>query len=113
KLDLTHGTRNLFTADAAIHKQFKLKIGEKDVDSSFSLAAYSLPTYVKLRANKVIAFTGTTPLMISFRTDVLSAVFSFKLNSCHSIGFTIDYYYLTHRRDGYQNFDNPLKSVSP
>lgn len=113
KTDLTHRSRNLFTVDAAIHKQIKLKIGSKDIDSSFSLAVYSLPSDVKLRTKKTIPITGTTPIMIRDKTEVISAVFSVKLNTCHSIGMTIDYFYLTHRRDGFQNSDNPHRSVSP
>ena len=113
KIDLTHKSRNLFTADAAINKQVKLKIGSKTFESSCSLAAYSLPSYVKLRTKVPILLIGTTPLVIHYKTDVISAVFSLKLNAFHSIGFSIDYFYFSHRRDGYQNSDNPLNSVSP
>lgn len=113
KTDLTHRSRNLFTVDAAIHKQIKLKIGSRDVESSFSLAVYSLPSDVKLRTKKAIPITGTSPIVLRDKTDAISAVFSVKLNTRHSIGITIDYFYLTHRRDGFQNSDNPQRSVSP
>jgi len=113
KIDLTYRSRNLFTVDAAMHKQVKLKICSRAFDSSFSLAAYTLPSYVKLRTKQTIPITGTTPLRILYRTDVISGVFSLKLNSFHSIGLSLDYFYFSHRRDGYQNSDNPLRSVSP
>lgn len=113
KVDLTYRTRNLFTADAAIHKQVSFKIGSKAFDSSLSLATYSLPSYVKLRTKMPIPFAGTTPIIIRYKTDVISAVFSLKLNSFHSVGISIDYLNFSHRRDGYQSSDNPLKSVSP
>lgn len=112
-LDLTHRSSNLFTADAAIHRRVKLKICSKEYDSSISLAAFSLPSYTKLRSKIPIPFAGNTPLRICYKTDVISAVFSLKLNAWHSIGFSMDYLYLSHRRDGYQNSDNPLRSVSP
>lgn len=113
KVDFSYRSRNILTADAAIHKQVKLKVGSRAIESSFSLAAYSLPSYVKLRTKVPIPFAGTTPIIIRYKTDVISGVFSFKLNPYHSIGFSIDYFYLSHRRDGYQNSDNPLRSVSP
>lgn len=113
KTDLMHRSKNLFTADAAIHKQVNLKICSSSIDTSVSLAAYTMPSYVKLRTKKPIPFAGTTPLFILYRTDVVSGVFSFKLNNCHSIGVSIDYLCLSHRRDGYQNSDNPISSVSP
>lgn len=109
KIDLTHHCKNLFTADAAIHKRFELK----GIDTSFSLALYSTPSQVKLRTKQPLPLSGTTPLYVSHKTNVLSAIFSFKLSSSHSIGFSIDYFYLSHRRDGFQNSDNPIRSVSP
>lgn len=113
KIDLTYRSRNIFTADAAIHKQVKLKIGTKEFDSSFSLAAYTLPSYIKLRTETPIPLAGTTPTILRDKSDAISAVFSLKLNSFHSIGCSIDYLYLSHRRDGFQNSDNPQRSVSP
>lgn len=113
KIDLTYKSRNLFTADAAIHKQFCLELGSNALESSFGLAAYSLPAYIKLRTKLPLRISGTTPLIITYKTDVISAIFSFKLSCFHSIGFSVDYLYLSHRRNGYQNSDNPLRSVSP
>lgn len=111
KIDFTYKTRNILTADAAIHKRFKL--GSRCIESSFSLAVYTMPTYVKVHTKQVLRLTGKTPIFVSYRTDVLSAVFSVKLNSSHSIGVAIDYLYLSHRRNGFENSDNPLRSVSP
>lgn len=113
KIDLTYRSKNLFTADAAIHKQVKLKICSETLETSFSLAAFTLPNYVKLRTKKPLPINGTTPIVIFYRTDAISAVFSFKLNKSHSIGFSIEYFYFSHLRNGYQNSDNPLRSVSP
>lgn len=113
KIDFTYRSKNLFTTDIAVHKQVKLKIGSKAFDSSFSLAAYTVPAHVKLRTKKPIPIAGTTPIILRDRTNVISAVFSLKLNTSHSLGFSIDYLYFTHRRDGFQNSDNPLRSVSP
>ena len=81
KMDLTYRSRNLFTADAAIHKQFKLEIGSKAFDSSCSLASYTMPSFVKLRTKKPIPIAGTTPIFLLDKTNVISLVFSFKLNS--------------------------------
>ncbi len=113
KIDLTYRSKNLFTADAAIHKQFKLNLCSNTFDTSVSLAAFTLPSYVKLRTKQPLPVNGTTPTIIFYRTDALSAIFSLKLNKSHSIGFSIEYFYFSHRRNGYQNSDNPLKSVSP
>lgn len=113
KIDLNYKVKTLFTADVAIHKQFKLEIGSEEFETSVSLATYSLPTYSKLRTKMPFKVTGTTPLYILNKTDAISAVFSFKLNSCHSVGASIDYLYLSHDRRGFQIADNPLRSVSP
>lgn len=113
KIDLTHRSRNIFTADIAIHKQFKLKAGPNAFDSSFSLAVYTMPSVVKLRTKEPIPLAGTTPIILRNKTNVISAVFSLKLNTFHSFGFSIDYLCFSHRRDGFQNSDNPLRSVSP
>lgn len=113
KMDFTYKCRNLFTADVAVHKQVKLNLGSEAYDSSVSLAAYTLPSLVKLGTKKPIPGAGTTPVVLRNRTDVISAVFSLKLNAAHSVGFTFDYIYFSHRRDGFQNSDNPLRSVSP
>ncbi|MCE5318158.1 MAG: hypothetical protein LLG04_12465 [Parachlamydia sp.] len=109
KLDLSYRTRILATADLAIHKRFKLKC----FDSSFTLAFYTTPGYLKLRTKKAIPLAGTTPILVEDKVEVVSSIFSFKLNPHHSIGFSVDYFYLSHRRNGFQNSDNPLKSVSP
>lgn len=113
KTDFTYKSRNLFTVDFAIHKQVKLMLGSKIIESSFSLAAYTMPNNVKLRTKIPLPLSGTTPLLVHKKTDVISAVFSFRVNTCHSLGFTIDYLYFSHRRNGFQNSDNPLRSVSP
>lgn len=113
KIDLTYRSQNIVTADAAIHKQVALKIGSQTFESSFSLAAYTLPTYIKLRTKHPLPLAGTTHIVIHDETDAISAIFSFKLNSCHSIGCSLDYFHFSHRRDGFQHSDNPLRSVSP
>lgn len=113
KTDFTYKSRNIFTADVAIHKQMKLDIGSKVVDSSFSLAVYTTPSVTQLRTKEPIPIAGTTPVVLRNKTEVISAIFSFKLNTSHSLGFSIDYFYFSHRRDGFQRSDNALRSVSP
>lgn len=109
KIDQTYKTRFLSTVDAAIHKRFKIQ----NYDCSFSLATYNTPGIVKLHTKESIPIIGTTPLLIEDKTQVLSSIFSCKLNDQHSIGFSIDYFYLSHQRNGFQHADNPLRSVSP
>lgn len=113
KTDFTYRSRQLFSVDAAIHKQVKLNIGTKTFDTSFSLATYTLPGPIKLETKIPIPIAGKTPLRLQRKTEVVSAVFSVKLNKSHSVGFTIDYLYFSHLRSGFQNTDNPLRSVSP
>lgn len=113
KIDLTHKSNNLFTPDAAINKQFKMNIGSRTYDTSVSLAAYTMPSYVKLRTEIPIPIAGTTPIIILDKIDVVSAIFSLKCSTRHSIGLSIDYLYLSHNRAGFQNSDNPQRSVSP
>lgn len=113
KISLTHKAKNIFTADVAIHKHVKFNVCGKSYDSSVTLAAYTLPSVVKLGTKRPIPIVGTTPLRLRDMTNVISAVFSLKLNASHSIGFSIDYLHLSHRRDGFQNSDNPIRSVSP
>lgn len=113
KIDLSYRSRNIFTKDIAIHKQVELIVGSKAFESSFSMAAYSIPSPVKLRTKEPIRLAGTSPIILRSKTNVISAIFSFKLNTCHSFGFTIDYFYFSHLRNGFQNSDNPMRSVSP
>lgn len=109
KINQTYKTEYLVTADAAIQKRFKVK----EHDCSISLATYTTPGYAKLRTKEPIPIAGTTPILVESKTDVISAIFSLKLNEQHSIGISLDYFYLSHRRNGFQNADNPLRSVSP
>lgn len=113
KIDLTYRSKDIFTADAAIHKQTQLQIGSKHFDSSFSLVVYTLPSTVKVQTKEPIPIAGRTPILVRNRTNVISAVFSLKLNASHSIGISVDYLHFSHRRNGQQNSDNPLRSVSP
>ncbi|MBA3721429.1 MAG: hypothetical protein H0W88_03410 [Parachlamydiaceae bacterium] len=113
KTDFSYKSKDLFTADAAIHKHMKLKVACNTFDSSVSLAVYTMPSYLKLRTRKAIPISGNTPLVVLHKTDVISGVYSLKLNTFHSIGFSIDYFRFSHRRDGFQNSDNPARSVSP
>ena len=113
KTDLTYRTKNLFSANAAIHKQFNLKICSKSFESSFSFVYYTIPNRLKLRTKKPFPIAGTTPIVLKDETEVVSIIFSHKLNAFHSIGISIDYFYLSHLRNGFQNSDNPARSVSP
>lgn len=113
KTDYTYRAKNLFTYDAAIHKHAKLNFCSKSYDSTFTLASYTVPSSVKLRTKYPIPASGTTPLGVYSKTEVISAIFSLKLSPAHSIGFSVDYLYFSHSRDGFQNADNPLRSVSP
>lgn len=105
----TYKARYIVTKDAAIHKQLKIF----DYECSFSLATYTTPGYVKVRTQKPIPLIGTTPIHLESKTQVISSIFSWKLNENHSIGFSLDYFYLSHLRKGFQHADNPTRSVSP
>lgn len=109
KINQTYKAEYLSTWDAAIHKVGKIKGHE----CSISLAFYTTPTYVKLRTKKAIPIVGNTPIHLIDKTQVFSSVFSLKLNKNHSVGLSLDYFYLSHLRKGFQNADNPLRSVSP
>lgn len=109
KINQTYKAEFLHTADAAVHKRFKIKC----LPCSISLATYTTPGYVKIRTKEPIPIAGNTPIRIEDKTQVISTILSLKLNQQHSIGFSLEYFYLSHRRDGFQNTDNPLRSVSP
>ena len=109
KINQTYKAGFLSTADVAIHKRVQIK----KHDCSFSLAGYTTPGYFKVRTKEPISIAGTTPILVENKTQVISSVFSLKLNDSHSIGFSLDYFYLSYRRDGFQRSDNPLRSVSP
>jgi len=109
KINLTYRTEYLFTGDAAIHKRGKIK----GYECSFSLAAYTTPAYIKLRTKKPLPLVGETPIHLTDKTQVISSIFSLKVDENHSIGISLDYFYLSHLRDGFQNSDNPQRSVSP
>jgi long-chain fatty acid transport protein len=109
KINQTYKAEILSTPDAAIHKRGKIK----GYECSISFAAYTTPSYVKVRTKKPIPLIGKTPIRLEDKTQVFSSIFSLKLNENHSIGFALDYSYLSHLRNGFQNSDNPLRSVSP
>ena len=109
KIDQTYRVEYIATGDAAIHKRGIVK----GYECSISLATYTTPGYVKIRTKKPIPIIGTTPIRLDDKTQAVSSIFSIKLNENHSVGFSIDYFYLSHRRNGFQNSDNRLRSVSP
>lgn len=109
KINQSYKAEYLITPDTAVHKQLKVS----EYEYSLSLATYTTPGQVKIRTKEPFPIAGDTPIRIEDKTQTLSAVFSLKLNKRHSIGFTLDYFYLSHRRDGFQKADNPLRSVSP
>lgn len=109
KINQTYKADYLFTGDGAIHKRGNIR----GYECSISLATYTTPGYVKVRTKKPIPITGNTPIHIVDKTQAISTILSLKLNNNHSIGFSLDYFYLSHLRDGFQNSDNFLRSVSP
>lgn len=113
KTDLTYKVKNYFTADMAIHKKIQLHSGSKAYESSLGLATYTTPSVVTLRTKNPIPIAGTTPIKVYDKVQVVSAIFSFKINASHSVGFSGDYFYFSHRRNGFQHADNRLRSVSP
>lgn len=109
KTNMTYKAEYLFTGDAAIHKRGRVK----ECECSISCAFYTTPGYLKARTKNPIPITGKTPIHLIDITQVISSIFSLKLNDNHSIGFSLDYFYLSHLRDGFQNSDNSLRSISP
>lgn len=109
KINQTYKAEYLSTGDIAIHKLGKVK----GYECSISLAAYTTPGYIKVRTKNPIPITGTTPIFLIDKTQVISSIFSIKLNKNQSIGFSLDYFYLSHLRNGFQNADNAQRSVSP
>lgn len=109
KTDLTYKAKNIFTMDLAVHKRFQINCN----DCSITLAGYTSPNYVKVRTKKPLPTAGTTPIFVLDKVQVISAIFSFKLNPDHSVGASLDYFYLSHKRNGFQRSDNPLRSVAP
>lgn len=113
KVDFSYKARDLFSADAAIQKHFSLPVGDQTFDATVGFATYTMPSQAKVRTKMPLPLSGTTPIVILNKTEVTSLVFSIKLNPCHSVGCSFDYLYLSHKRNGFQNSDNPLRSVSP
>lgn len=109
KTDMSYKVTNLVTADLAIHKKFDLC----EYEASLTLARYTVPGYAKVRTKIPFPLTGTTPIYVQNRNDAISGIFSIKLNEAHSVGFSVDYFYLSHQRNGFQNSDNPERSISP
>lgn len=109
KSDQTYKAKYICTGDAAIHKLGKIK----GYECSISLATYTTPGSVKIRTKQPVPIVGNTPVHVLDYTRGFSSIFSFKLNQNHSIGFSLDYFYLTHLRNGFQHADNALRSVSP
>lgn len=109
KTNQTYRAEFICTGDAAIHKR-----GVVDgYECSFSLAAYTPPGVVQVHTKNAVPITGRTPIRVESSTQAISSIFSLKLNESHSLGFSIDYFYLSHLRKGFQNADNPIRSVSP
>ncbi len=109
KINMSYKVNYLFTADAAIHKH----VNTFGCDSSVTLATYTTPGFVKVRTKHPFPISGTTPIYVQNRTQVASFIYSLKLNESHSIGCSLDYFFLSHQRNGFQNSDNPTRSVSP
>lgn len=109
KINQSYRVNHLLTKDIAIHKRFNVK----KYECSISLAAYVTPGFVKVRTKEPIPVIGTTPLFLENKTQVFSSIFSLKLNEKHSVGFAVDYFYLSHKRNGFERADNPLRSISP
>lgn len=109
RTDLAYHAKNILSFDMAIHKTFNLA----GYDSSVTIATYTVPPSVKIRTKENIPGSGTTPVRIQSKTNVLSAVFSIKFNDSHSLGFSLDYLHLSRLRNGFQNSANPVRSVSP
>lgn len=109
KFNMAYKVGWLFTADAAVHKH----INTFGCDSTVTLATYTTPGYTKVRTKYPFTVTGTTPIYVQSKTQVASLIYSLKLNESHSVGISLDYFYLSHQRNGFQNSDNPVRSVSP
>lgn len=109
KINQTYKSEYICTGDAAIHKRGKIK----SYECSISLAAYTTPGYVKIRTKKAVPISGNTPIHVEDKTQVISSIFSLKINDSQSIGISLDYSYLSHLRKGFQNSDNLQRSVSP
>lgn len=109
KINTSYHKNNLFSFDAAITRQGKFHLAE----GSVGLAFYSAPNPVAVRTKDPIPSLGTTPLIVTKKTQVLSGILSVKLNPCHSLGLSLDYFFLSYNREGNQKADNPLRSVSP
>lgn len=109
KTNLTYKTHYLCMADAAIHKRLKFH----KYECSLSLATYTTPGFVKQHTKNAIPISGTTPIFLEDKTQVISSIFSLKMSETQSIGLSVDYFFLSHRRNGFQKADNPLRSVSP
>lgn len=109
KINQTYKEEFYGTGDAAIHKRGVIH----DYECSFSLATYTTPGYVRIRTKEPVPIIGDTPVRLINRTQSISSIFSLKFNEQHSIGFSVDYFYLTHLRNGFQNSDNSTRSVSP
>ena len=108
-INQTYKARSITTADAAIHKLLNIN----GYECSVSLATYTTPGNIKVRTKERVPIVGKTPIRIESKTQAISSIFSWKINQSHSIGFSVDYFYLSHLRNGFQNADNQVRSVSP
>lgn len=113
KTDLTYKCKDLFTFDAAVNKHLPKSLFKGESDATLSLASYTLPTNTKIKTKVPFPSAGTTPIKVKNKIEALSVVFSYKINNSHAIGCSLDYFLFSHLRNGYQNSDNALRSVSP
>ncbi len=113
KNNTSYKTNNLYNFDAAITRQVKFTLGSQPWEGSISLAIYSAPNRLAVKTKDPIPLLGTTPLVVKKDTKVFSTIFAVKINKSHSLGFSLDYFYLSYLREGNQNSDNPLRSESP
>jgi len=109
KIDTAYRVNDLFSGDMAIHKVLKA-VGS---EVSFSLATYTTPSFTETQTKEPLPLVGTTPIYVKNKTQVISAVLSYKAFENFSVGVSIDYFRFTHKRNGFQRSDNPLRSVSP
>lgn len=96
--------RNFYNGDFAVNKCFCTNICGGNVQWSIGIAGYN-SEFIKTRYKVANPLEGTSKGGMKFSRWTLSPFLAVSINSCHSVGFSIDYHQQWFSANGFENFD--------
>lgn len=104
--------RVFFNADVAINKIFRTRLLGEWIGWSAGIAVYNRD-FIKTKYHKVIALVGTSPPLIEYLHETVTAFAAIKVFPRHNLGISADLHLQRLEIKGFENFDNATFSTSP